>query len=98
MQDLTEEQIEAVEKAMLAHRHKMKKVADFINDRIKDKHGKDKSMSMHMRTDYLACALDELNERVTNSFSLYAYTYNKTFSDLLKRIEKLEEKVFPKNV
>ncbi len=100
MQDLTPEQITEAEKALLAHRHKMKKVADFINEPMKDKNGevikdrqgKAKSMSMHLRTQYVACALDELNERVTNSFSMYAYNYNKAFDELFRRLEKLESK------
>ena len=90
MKDLTPEQIAAAEEAMKAHRNQMKSVATFINEPIKDKHGKEKPMSLHMRTDYIACALDELNERAKNSICLHAAQMHALISVLYKRVEKLE--------
>ena len=92
MQDLTPEQITAAEEAMKAHRHEMTRVADFINRPAKDKNGKKKSLSMHMKLDYVACAVDELHERVKNSISLHSYQTTAALHDLYKRVEKLEGK------
>ena len=92
MKELSPQKIAAAEEAMQAQRHEMTRVADFINKPIKNKNGTEKSPSMHMKIDYVACAIDELYERTRNSICMHVSQIHTAISDLYKRVEKLEGK------
>lgn len=94
MQDLTPEQIAEFEESLKKRDEVVKqKVREFLNKPIKDKHGKEKTMSLHMRTEYLAQALDDLHEMCRNSIALHMSNLIGNINDLWKLSEKLTKRI-----
>jgi hypothetical protein len=94
MKELTLQQIADFE-AELKQRQEasQQKVREFLNRPIKDKNGKEKPMSLHMRTEYIAQGLDDLHEMCRNSIQLHVANLHHNISDLWKNIEKLKQKI-----
>lgn len=92
-QQLTNEQLTALAEEMKKNTAQVAKVRDFLNRPIKDKHGKEKPMSLHMRTEYLAESLDSLYEMTRNTVAYHVSNLAHNISDLWKLTEKLNKRI-----
>jgi hypothetical protein len=93
MQELTNEQLTALSEEMKQTTTKVAKVREFLNKPVKDKHGKEKPMSLHMRTEYIAQAFDDLYEMTRNTIALHVSNLTYNISDLWKLTEKLKTRI-----